>query len=86
MNDISIFKALSNSTRIKILELVKNDEKCICEIIPETGRAQPTISQHLKILRDAQLIKQRKEGTNIWISIPNKEIFSIIDNTRRITE
>lgn len=86
MNEISIFKALSNPTRIKILELVENDEKCICEIIPETGRSQPTISQHLKILRDAHLIKQRKEGTNIWISAPNKEIFSIIDNTRRITE
>jgi len=86
MNEISIFKALSNPTRIKILELVEHNEKCICEIIPETGRSQPTISQHLKILRDAQLIKQRKEGTKIWISAPNKEIFSIIDNTRRITE
>lgn len=86
MNEISIFKALSNPTRIKILEIVEKDEKCICEIIPETGRSQPTISQHLKILRDAQLIKQRKKGTNIWISTPNKEIFSIIDNTRRITE
>jgi ArsR family transcriptional regulator len=77
---------LSNPTRIKILELVERNEKCICEIIPETGRSQPTISQHLKILKDAQLIKQRKEGTNIWISTPNKKIFSIIDNTRRITE
>lgn len=86
MNEISIFKALSNPTRIKILELVERNEKCICEIIPETGRSQPTISQHLKILKDAQLIKQRKEGTNIWISTPNKKIFSIIDNTRRITE
>jgi ArsR family transcriptional regulator len=86
MNEIFIFKALSNPTRIKILELVKNGEKCICEIIPETERSQPTISQHIKILRNAQLIKQRKEGTNIWISTLNKEIFSIIDNTRRITE
>lgn len=86
MNEISIFKALSNPTRIKILELVENDEKCICEIIPETGKSQPTISQHLKILRETHLIKQRKEGTNIWISTPNKKIYSIIDNTRRITE
>lgn len=86
MNAIEIFKALSDPTRLKILELIKNDEKCICEIIPETQKSQPTISQHLRILRNANLIKQRKEGTNIWITASNDQIYPIIKKIQEMNK
>ncbi len=82
MNEIDVFKALGDSTRLKILELIKNGEKCICEIIPETGKSQPTVSQHLRILRQAHLVEQRKEGTNIWIHAKDKQIYQIINEIR----
>lgn len=82
MNEIEVFKALSDSTRIKILELVKDEEKCICEIIPETGKSQPNVSQHLKVLKIAGLITERKEGTRILISISNPSIFDVIECIR----
>ena len=82
MNEIDVFKALGDSTRLRILDLIKNGEKCICEIIPETGKSQPTVSQHLKILRQANLVEQRKEGTNIWIHAKDKQIYQIIKEIR----
>ncbi len=77
-----MFKALGDSTRLRILELIKNGEKCICEIIPYTGKSQPTVSQHLRILRQANLVEQRKEGTNIWIHPKDKQIYQIINEIR----
>ena len=86
MNEIDVFKALGDSTRIKILELIKNGEKCVCEIIPDTGKSQPTVSQHLRILRQANLVKQRKEGTNFWIKAKDKKIYQIINEIREMSK
>jgi DNA-binding transcriptional ArsR family regulator len=84
MNEVDVFKALADPTRIKILELVKNDEKCICEIIPETGKSQPNVSQHLKVLKIAGLIDERKDGTRIMIRSSYDEIYNIIAAVRRL--
>lgn len=79
MSVVDRFKALGDPTRLKILDLIRNGEKCICEIIPFTGKSQPNISQHLKILRIAGLIHERKDGTKIMISISNKKIYEVLD-------
>ena len=59
-NELNILKALADETRIKIVEFLKGKEKCVYEITPITGKAQPTVSQHLRILREAGVIKFRK--------------------------
>jgi ArsR family transcriptional regulator len=79
MSKIEIFKALSDPTRLKILECIKNEEKCICEVIPYTGKSQPNVSLHLKILKQAGIVNERKDGTRIMLSIANKDIFKLID-------
>ena len=79
MSETEIFKALSDPTRIKILECIKNEEKCICEVIPYTGKSQPNVSLHLKILKHAGIVNERKDGTRIMLSIANKDIFKLID-------
>ncbi|MBN2602913.1 MAG: winged helix-turn-helix transcriptional regulator [Candidatus Thermoplasmatota archaeon] len=84
MDEIDVFKALGDPTRLKILECVKNKEKCVCEIVPFTKKSQPNVSQHLKILKNAGLIAERKEGTNILIRAAHKNIFKIIDTAKRI--
>ena len=84
MNEVEVFKALGDPTRLKILELVKNKEKCICEIIPETGKSQPNVSQHLKVLKIAGLIDERKDGTRIMVSSSHKKIYDIIDTIRKM--
>jgi DNA-binding transcriptional ArsR family regulator len=84
MNEVLVFKALADPTRLKILESVKNGEKCVCEIIPHTGKSQPNVSQHLKVLKTAGLIEERKEGTNILIKASTKQIFNIIDRAKKL--
>ena len=84
MNEVDVFKALADPTRLKILECIKNGEKCICEIIPYTGKSQPNVSQHLKVMKHAGIIDERKDGTRIMIKASKKEIFNIIDQVSRL--
>jgi DNA-binding transcriptional ArsR family regulator len=86
MNEVEIFKALADPTRLKILECIKNGEKCICEVIPFTGKSQPNVSQHLKVLKNAGIVDERKDGTRIIIKISNKEIYTIVDKAKNIFE
>lgn len=84
MNEVGVFKALADATRLKILECVRDGEKCICEIIPYTGKSQPNVSQHLKVLKNAGIVDERKDGTRIMIKISNEEIYNIVDKVKRI--
>ena len=84
MNEVNIFKALADPTRLKILECIKDGEKCICEIIPYTGKSQPNVSQHLKVMKHAGIINERKDGTKIMIKASNDEIFKIVDQVKKL--
>jgi len=84
MNEVDVFKALADPTRLKILECVENGEKCICKIIPYTGKSQPCVSQHLKVMEHAGIIDERKDGTKIMIKSSNDEIFKIIDWVKKL--
>ena len=86
MNEVDVFKALGNSTRLKILKIIQNSEKCVCEIVPSTGKSQPNVSQHLKILKNAGLIHERKDGTNIMVQAAYEDIFKIIDIVNRMKQ
>jgi ArsR family transcriptional regulator len=79
MNPVDVFKALADTTRLKILECIRHEEKCICEIIPYTGKSQPNVSQHLKVMKNAGIIQDRKQGNRRMIKATNNEIFNIID-------
>lgn len=78
MSKVNIFKALADPTRLKILECIRNQEKCICEIIPYTKKSQPNVSQHIKILKSAGIVTERKDGTKMMIKISDNSIYDII--------
>jgi ArsR family transcriptional regulator len=84
MNEADIFKALGDPTRLKILECIRKGEKCICEIIPYTSKSQPNVSQHLKVLKNAGIVDERKDGTRIIIKASNDEIYDIIDKVKNL--
>jgi DNA-binding transcriptional ArsR family regulator len=84
MNEVDVFKALADPTRLKILECIKDGEKCICEVIPYTGKSQPNVSQHLKVLKIAGLVDERREGTRILLKASNKKIFDIINSVKQL--
>ncbi len=63
---VTVFKALADATRLEILRLVgaQAGPVCVCDIVDRFDLAQPTISHHLKVLREAGLLRTSKIG--IW--------------------
>jgi ArsR family transcriptional regulator, arsenate/arsenite/antimonite-responsive transcriptional repressor len=61
----TIFRALSDRTRLRILNLLQDDEVCVCHLVDVLGVPQPTTSRHLSYLRKAGLVVARKEG--LWM-------------------
>ena len=57
------FRALSDPTRVSIVSRLAGGECCVCDLVEEGGLSQPTISHHLRILREAGLIEGEKRGT-----------------------
>lgn len=74
-----LFKALSDPTRLDILEFMRDGEKCVCEIIPHVKLIQPVVSRHLKILKECGVVRFKKDGNRRLYSITDQRIFQIID-------
>ena len=84
MDPVTVFKALGDPTRLKILDIIQHGEKCICEIIPYTKKSQPNVSQHLKILKNAGIIIERKNGTKTMLKVSNNQIYQIIKEVKNM--
>jgi ArsR family transcriptional regulator len=75
----TVFKALGDPSRLKILDFLRTGEKCACDIVPTVGFAQPTVSRHLKVLIDCGVLKRRKEGNKMLYSTTSPRIYDLID-------
>ena len=71
-----ICKALSDTNRLQVVELLTNGEKCACELLEHFKITQPTLSHHMRILSECDLLKNRKDGTKVFYSL----------NCERLTE
>ena len=63
------FAALGDPVRLRLLSLLATSTDgavCVCDLVEPVGRSQPTVSHHLKILREAGLVSVEKRGTNNW--------------------
>ena len=70
MNKTDFFKALSDPTRLKIVQLLNQKQAlCVCDIISELNQPQPTISRHLNQLKQIGILESERKGTWIWYSI-----------------
>lgn len=65
------FSALSDPIRIRLLSYVASaeDEVCACDLVSMSGRSQPTVSHHMKLLFDAGLVTRDKRGLWVWYRI-----------------
>jgi ArsR family transcriptional regulator len=78
------FRALSNPVRIRIVEIIGKGELCACEIPRKVGRAQPTVSQHLKLLEAAGILASRRDGKKVLYSVRSGAVFDLIKAAGRI--
>jgi len=74
-----ILKALAQPTRLKIIDFLRDGERCVCEIFPAIGEEQSNTSRHLNMMLAAGVLSRRKDGLKIYYAIKHREILEIID-------
>ena len=70
----ALFHALSDETRLEILEKLRNGEQCVCELTDVLKAAQSRLSFHLRVLKDAGLIRDRPEGRWMYYALNEKAL------------
>ncbi len=79
-----LFKALMHPARLQILDLLRDGEQCVCHLEAYLGYRQAYLSQQLAVLRAAGLIKDRREGWNVFYRVAEPGVYEIVDRARQI--
>lgn len=66
---IELFHALSDETRLEIIELLRKGERCVCELTDTLDAAQSRLSFHLRVLKDAGVVRDRKDGRWVYYEL-----------------
>lgn len=69
---MTITKALADANRVRVLVMLQGNELCVCQIIEMLGLAPSTVSKHMSVLQQADLVESRKEGRWIYYRRPDK--------------
>jgi len=75
-----VLKALAQPTRLKILELLRHGERCICEIIPAINGEQSNVSRHISLMQKNHLVTTRRDGVKVMVKVRDPKIFEILDH------
>ena len=81
-----LFKVFSDSTRIRILFVLFSAEVCVCDLAKVLNMTQSAISHQLKILKQAKLVKARRDGKSVFYSLADGHVRSIIAQGREHIE
>lgn len=74
------FAALGDPVRLRLMSLLLTaevGEVCACDLVEPVGKSQPTVSHHLKVLRDAGLVTATRRGTYIWYAVVPEQVASL---------
>ena len=78
--DVSdFFKILGDSTRLRILWALDNAEMCVCDIANLLNMTKSSISHQLKILKEDRLVKNRKEGKEVYYSLNDEHVKMVLE-------
>ena len=78
------FRTLAHPARIRVLELLRDGDRTVGELIPEVGIEASHLSQQLGIMRRANLVQSRKDGATVVYSVSNPMIFELLDVAKKI--
>ena len=73
-----VFKLFSDSTRLRIICAILNNELCVCDLCELLNLTQSNVSHQLQLLRTAKLVKYRKEGKQVYYSLKDNHVEAII--------
>jgi ArsR family transcriptional regulator len=74
-----ILKAIAQPTRLKIIEFLRDGERCVCEIFPAIAEEQSNTSRHLNMMQGCGILARRKEGIKILYRLKHPEVLEIIE-------
>lgn len=74
-----LFRILSHPTRLKILDMLREGEECVCHMQSVLGKRQAYVSQQLIVLRDAGMVTDRKEGLNVFYTLADQAVADMLD-------
>jgi DNA-binding transcriptional ArsR family regulator len=77
---VKVFKALGHPIRYKIMKFLLDGTKCVCKLNENVEFSQSNLSQHLRILRDAGLVRTEKVGLKIFYSLSSDDIKHLIES------
>ena len=66
---LGLFRALGDETRLRLIERLRDGEQCVCDLTDELGASQSRLSFHLKALKDAGLVTDRKDGRWVYYAL-----------------
>lgn len=75
-----LLKALGQPTRLKILELLADGERCVCEIFPAIGGEQSNVSKHLGFLRSQGIVIADRRGMRVFYRLSDRKIAKLLDD------
>lgn len=74
-----VLKSMAQPTRLKIIDFLRDGERCVCEIFPAIAEEQSNTSRHLSQMQTHGILSRRKDGVKIYYAIKHPEVFEIID-------
>jgi len=85
-NQVKIFKALAHPIRLKIITKLVQGELCVCKLNEDVDFSQSNLSQHLRILKEANILNARKDGMWIYYSIKNNKILEFLNIAKSMND
>ncbi|MDH5669961.1 MAG: metalloregulator ArsR/SmtB family transcription factor [Nitrospira sp.] len=76
---VTLFHALSDETRLALIDQLKGGERCVCELTDAMKAGQSRLSFHLKVLKDAGLVEDRREGRWMYYALSSQVIEELED-------
>lgn len=85
-SEVKVFKALADINRLKIIKLLKEGELCACELTFALSYSQSTVSHHLSVLKNAGMIKERKEGKWSYFRLSDGAVIELLNQAKLLTD
>ena len=80
----NVLKALGQPTRLKILELLRDGERCVCEIFPAIKEEQSNVSRHLALMKSVGILASRKHGQMVHYRVRDPQFFKLLDSANAL--
>ncbi|HRA47345.1 MAG TPA: metalloregulator ArsR/SmtB family transcription factor, partial [Thermomicrobiales bacterium] len=74
----TLFGAISDPNRLRIVTALQANELCVCDIAATVGLSESAVSHHLRTLREAGLVRNRRDGRRVWYAVDDEHISGIL--------